>query len=158
MIVMWMFEQDMFCLPLHSFGRVDLKGKPNLPVEEYICMKNVGDKKFVQQGTWPPVEVQVRNSKGPMGPKYNGLDDWQCGGFVTGRYGPDAKEELHGSHESLEHVDENSAARTVGGLAIVMFDISVSLSSGPSVQSSRKATNFMVKYVKLVIATSGCRA
>lgn len=57
MVVMFIHEQDMFCLPLYSHENRGLSGKPDYLKKEYVCMANVGDEGFVNQGLYPPVEV-----------------------------------------------------------------------------------------------------
>ena len=60
MVVMWIHDRDVFCLPLYTFAGNGLSGKAHLPIQEFVCMKNVGDQQFVNQGVYPPVEVQNR--------------------------------------------------------------------------------------------------
>ena len=65
MVVMWIHERDMFCLPLYTFNGSGLQNKPAHTKHEYVSMQNVGDQNFANQGMYPPVEVQSRR---PMDP------------------------------------------------------------------------------------------
>ena len=62
-IVMWKYKREMFCLPLYSFGKKGLRSKPEWIKNEYICMMNVGDKDFDNQGKYPPVEAKCYNGR-----------------------------------------------------------------------------------------------
>ncbi|KAK3723479.1 hypothetical protein LTR37_001731 [Vermiconidia calcicola] len=65
MVVMWLHEQDMFCLPLYTFGFKGLASKPEYIKREYVCMMNYFDKDFWNQGPHRPVKV---DSHRPMDP------------------------------------------------------------------------------------------
>lgn len=67
MVILWMYQYDMFCVPLYSFEGKGIAKKPDFQKREYVTMKNVGDKDFVNDGLYPPVEV--RNRTKPMDPK-----------------------------------------------------------------------------------------
>lgn len=66
MVVLWIFQADMFCLPLYSFTGRGISSRPAPLQKEYVAMKNVGDGAFVNHGVYPPVEVQCRRQ--PMTP------------------------------------------------------------------------------------------
>lgn len=66
MVVLWLFEQDMFCLPLYSFEGKGIQGKPAWLRKEYVSMKNASDRDFRNQGFYDPVAVQMRRK--PMNP------------------------------------------------------------------------------------------
>jgi hypothetical protein len=57
MVVLFIHQQDMFCLPLYSHENRGLDGKPDHIKKEYVCMFNQGDEDFVNQGVYSPVEV-----------------------------------------------------------------------------------------------------
>ncbi|KAK4541742.1 hypothetical protein LTR36_007451 [Oleoguttula mirabilis] len=58
-IIMWIHERDMFCLPLYTFNEKGLKSKGQDIKHEYVSVKNAG-KPHVNQGLYPAVEVVPR--------------------------------------------------------------------------------------------------
>ncbi|KAK3674675.1 hypothetical protein LTR78_005397 [Recurvomyces mirabilis] len=58
-IVLWIHERDMFCLPLFTHNHTGLSGKGKHILHEYVSLKNKGDRAHVQQGLYPPVEVDA---------------------------------------------------------------------------------------------------
>ncbi|KAK4554907.1 hypothetical protein LTR86_008055 [Recurvomyces mirabilis] len=62
-IVLWIYERDMFCLPLYTHNKTGLTNKGNV-MHEYVSIKNAG-KPHINQGRYPPVEVV---------PKYRDMD------------------------------------------------------------------------------------
>ncbi|KAK4950807.1 hypothetical protein LTR10_010800 [Elasticomyces elasticus] len=66
LIVLWIHQQDLFCVPLFSFGGKGIRGKPEWLRKEYVSVRNKGDKKFDNQGPCPPVDVVAW--KKPMHP------------------------------------------------------------------------------------------
>lgn len=62
-IVLWVYERDMFCLPLYTFGKTGLSNKGQNIKHEYVSVKNAG-MPHVNQGIYPRVEV--RAYKKPM--------------------------------------------------------------------------------------------
>jgi hypothetical protein len=60
MVVMFVHLQDLYCLPLYSFGDRGLREKPEYLKKEYVCMANEGDASFVNQGIYAPVEIRAR--------------------------------------------------------------------------------------------------
>jgi hypothetical protein len=65
MVVVFIYMQDLYCPPLYTFGDRGLKEKPAHLKKEYVCMENVGDERFVNQGPHPPVTVQMRHPVKP---------------------------------------------------------------------------------------------
>jgi hypothetical protein len=65
MVVLFIYMQDMYCLPLYTFGDRGLKEKPEHLKKEYVCMENVGDEGFVNQGPHPPVQVLMNHAVKP---------------------------------------------------------------------------------------------
>jgi len=65
LIVVFIHLQDLYCLPLYSFGNRGLKDKPEYLKKEYVCMANHGDKAFVNQGKYPPVHVEAHHPVNP---------------------------------------------------------------------------------------------
>jgi len=61
MVVVFIYLQDLYCLPLYSFEGKGLRSKPEYLRKEYVCMSNVEDRKFVNQGKYPPVQIQARH-------------------------------------------------------------------------------------------------
>lgn len=55
-IIMWIHERDMFCLPLYTFNAQGLRNKGPDIKHEYVSVKNAG-KPHVNQGLYPAVEV-----------------------------------------------------------------------------------------------------
>lgn len=60
MVVLFIFHESMFCLPLYSFSERGITARPEHIQKEYVCMKNVDDVNFVNDGLYPPVEVKAR--------------------------------------------------------------------------------------------------
>jgi hypothetical protein len=60
MVVLFIHIQDLYCLPLYSFGNRGLREKPEYLKKEYVCMANEGDEGFVNQGVYAPVEIKAR--------------------------------------------------------------------------------------------------
>lgn len=48
----------MFVLPLFTHSGSGLDNKHDYLVHEFVCLKNVGDKHFENQGKYPPVEAK----------------------------------------------------------------------------------------------------
>lgn len=65
MVVLFIHQYDLFCLPLWSFSGRGLIVKPQHVKREYVCMKNVGAVGFVNQGVHTPVEIQARHPVTP---------------------------------------------------------------------------------------------
>jgi hypothetical protein len=65
MVVLFIHIQDLYCLPLYTFGNRGLKGKPDYLKKEYVCMANDGDEGFVNQGVHTPVIVQAHHEVKP---------------------------------------------------------------------------------------------
>jgi len=61
MVVLFIHIQDLYCLPLYSFGNRGLKEKSDHLKKEYVCMANDGDEAFVNQGIHPPVIIQAHH-------------------------------------------------------------------------------------------------
>ena len=59
-VVLWIYQQDMFCVPLYTFEHKGLKNKPNFLKQEYVSMMNLGDAQFENQGMYPPVIIKCR--------------------------------------------------------------------------------------------------
>lgn len=59
MVVLWIFQQHMLCLTLYSFQGRGIQAKPVFLQDEYVSMKNVGDKAFQNQGQYKPIEVAM---------------------------------------------------------------------------------------------------
>lgn len=59
MVVLFLYQESMFCLPLYSFSERGLSAKAELVQKEYVCMKNVGDRHFVNSGHYEPVEIRT---------------------------------------------------------------------------------------------------
>lgn len=57
MVVLFVHQYDLFCLPLFSFSSRGLTEKPQQIKIEYVCMKNAGAEGFVNHGVHPPVEI-----------------------------------------------------------------------------------------------------
>ena len=58
--MLWMHQVDMFCLPLYSFQDKGIQSKPAFMRREYAPVKNYDDHEFLNQGVYPPIEVQNR--------------------------------------------------------------------------------------------------
>jgi hypothetical protein len=61
MVVLFVHHYDLFCLPLFSFSGRGLTEKPDHIKHEYVCMKNVGARNFVNHGVHQPVEIQAHH-------------------------------------------------------------------------------------------------
>lgn len=66
MVVMWKYEQTLFCLPLYSFGFRGLSSKPEFLKKEYVCLVDVNEQGFVNQGPNPYLQSTSRK---PLDPK-----------------------------------------------------------------------------------------
>lgn len=60
LVVLFVHAQDMYCLPLYSFGNRGLHAKPDVLKKEYVCMRNAGDKVFANEGPHEPIAVKCR--------------------------------------------------------------------------------------------------
>lgn len=67
MVVLWLFQDAMFCLPLYSFGERGITAKVENLQKDYVCMKNVDDNDFLNEGAYDPVEIKAY--KKPMSPE-----------------------------------------------------------------------------------------
>jgi hypothetical protein len=65
MVVLFIYMQDLYCLPLYTFGDRGLKEKPEHLKKEYVCMANVGDRLFVNQGPHSYVQAQMNHPVKP---------------------------------------------------------------------------------------------
>jgi len=59
LVVMWMYKQDMFCLPLYTFESKGIQGKPDYLRQEYVSVQNASDKKFENQGVHDPIAAKA---------------------------------------------------------------------------------------------------
>ncbi|TKA74514.1 hypothetical protein B0A55_08043 [Friedmanniomyces simplex] len=66
LIVLWVYSQDVFCVPLYSFEGKGIQGKPETLRKEYVSVRNEADKRFVNQGLYPPIPVV--STKKPLTP------------------------------------------------------------------------------------------
>ncbi|EMD00589.1 hypothetical protein BAUCODRAFT_175025 [Baudoinia panamericana UAMH 10762] len=55
-VILWIHERDMFCLPLFTSNKSSLRNKSERIKHEYVSVANQG-KPHVNQGHYPPVEV-----------------------------------------------------------------------------------------------------
>lgn len=62
LIVLFIHAQDMYCLPLYSFSDRGLEAKPEYVRDEYVCVANEGDRRFVNPGRHKPVQVAARRA------------------------------------------------------------------------------------------------
>ncbi|KAM0719616.1 hypothetical protein Q7P37_003746 [Cladosporium fusiforme] len=61
LVVLFIFAQDLYCLPLYSFGDRGLRAKPDHLHGEYVCVANEGEEKgFVNQSPHRFVVVSAR--------------------------------------------------------------------------------------------------
>jgi hypothetical protein len=65
MVVLYIYMQDLYCLPLYTFGDRGLKEKAEHLKKEYVCMANVGDQLFVNQGPHAYVQAQMNHKVKP---------------------------------------------------------------------------------------------
>lgn len=59
-VVLWMYQRDMFCLPLYTFEHKGLSNKAQYLHKEYVSLRNKGSKNAVAQGPHKPIEVVCR--------------------------------------------------------------------------------------------------
>lgn len=59
-IVLWVYEEILFCVPLYTFDKKGLKTKPKQLKPEYVSVRNASDEEFVNQGLYPPIAVHAR--------------------------------------------------------------------------------------------------
>lgn len=57
-IVLFIYQRDMLCLPLYTFNKTGLRNKGRDILHEYVSVKNVG-MPHVNQSKYPAVEVQA---------------------------------------------------------------------------------------------------
>lgn len=55
-VVLWVYQRDMFCLPMYTFEHTGLRQKHRNILHEYVAVKNAG-KPHVPQGQYPAIEV-----------------------------------------------------------------------------------------------------
>ncbi|KAK3073721.1 hypothetical protein LTR53_004418 [Teratosphaeriaceae sp. CCFEE 6253] len=67
LVVLWIYHEDMFCLPLYSFNRKGIQSKPECLRHEYVSVRNVKDTNFVNQGTHAPIAARHRTK--PFSPE-----------------------------------------------------------------------------------------
>lgn len=60
MIVLFLHQTDLFCLPLYSFSGLGIREKPDALKTEFVCVCNVGAQGFVNHGVHPVVEIAAR--------------------------------------------------------------------------------------------------
>lgn len=58
-IIMWIYDHDIFCLPLYSFGGRGLRAKHGNALKEYVALRNADDKNFQNHGSLPEVVAQA---------------------------------------------------------------------------------------------------
>jgi hypothetical protein len=65
-IVLWIYERDMFCIPLYTHDGTGLRNKSDRLRQEYVCVVNARDEhNFYNQGFYDPLLV---NSRRPFHP------------------------------------------------------------------------------------------
>lgn len=62
LVVLFIHAQDLYCLPLFSFGNRALSAKPVWLRDEYVCIANEGDENFVNEGSHKIVWVEARRA------------------------------------------------------------------------------------------------
>ncbi|KAK3112381.1 hypothetical protein LTR53_011399 [Teratosphaeriaceae sp. CCFEE 6253] len=67
MVVLEIYGQDMFCLPLYAWSGKGVETKPEWLQREYVCMTNSTDTDFVNHGIYKPIVIE--NNRYPMDPK-----------------------------------------------------------------------------------------
>ena len=67
-VVLWMYGEDLFCVPLYSFEGKGFTSKPLWLHKEYVCVQNHDDKNFVPQGRYAPVVAIRRPNYDPFHP------------------------------------------------------------------------------------------
>ena len=60
-VILWIHAEDMFCLPLFSHQGTGLRKKPEYRLKEYVCVKNVGDDDFENEGAYKAVEARCHH-------------------------------------------------------------------------------------------------
>ena len=58
-IVLWLYERDMFCLPLYTFNRTGILSRGRDVRHEYVSVKNVGQP-FRHLAGPPPIEIKAK--------------------------------------------------------------------------------------------------
>ena len=56
-IILFMYDRDMFCLPLYTYGGTGLIKKQDY-IHEFASVMNVGDQNFVNKGNYDPIPVK----------------------------------------------------------------------------------------------------
>lgn len=59
-VVLWMYKETMFCVPMYSFNGKGLRSKPKHIKEDYVSVVNKGDVNFENQGVHPPIQVECK--------------------------------------------------------------------------------------------------
>lgn len=67
-VILWIYEEDMFCVPLYSFDGAGFIQKPNWLHGEYVSLGNTDDKNFKGQGINPAVFANRRANSNPFHP------------------------------------------------------------------------------------------
>lgn len=60
-VVLWVYEDILFCLPLYTFDKKGLSGKRRELRPEYVSVRNDSDQNFQNQGDYPPIVVNTRH-------------------------------------------------------------------------------------------------
>lgn len=68
-VVLWMYAEDMFCLPLYSFEGNGFMAKPTWYHAEYVSLGNEGDQNFKGQGLYDPIFATHKPTRDPFHPQ-----------------------------------------------------------------------------------------
>lgn len=60
LVVLFVYSQDMYCLPLYSFGNRGLEAKPEALRKEYVCTRNEGEEEKENPGVHRAVVIRSR--------------------------------------------------------------------------------------------------
>ena len=59
LVVLWIYQRDMFCVPLYTFNHTGLQNKQGI-LEEYVSVSNWDDRDFENQGMYMPVVADCK--------------------------------------------------------------------------------------------------
>jgi hypothetical protein len=59
-IVLWVYQHDLFCIPLYTHSHNGLRNKGPNHIMEFVCIKNLGARDFFNQGHHPPLVADCK--------------------------------------------------------------------------------------------------
>jgi hypothetical protein len=64
-IVMWIYEDVMFCVPLYTWNKRGIWSRPAHLQPEYVALRHYDDDEFENQGEYKPIVARSRKDFDP---------------------------------------------------------------------------------------------